>query len=292
MTNKSLVPHSDVRHLRSRPVWAAEGTSCRTNTRHAPRRSRSSPAEAAASARARRSRWPSAASTSSSRTLPPKRSQRRRSGDPRAGTKSGRAAARARQGRELRWVCGRAEATPARSVGARDARFSGQQRRIWRFALFADTSEATFDALVGVHFKGPFFLTQKLLPLLADGGRIVNVSTGLTRYVYPGLSVYAAVKRRARSADARARGRAGATPHHRQQRRAGRHRHGFWRWSDARRGPAEGRRRRDTARSHGRSGGRGRSDLVFAGRRHQVDHRTENRGHRRISTVRSGQRPR
>ncbi|NBD11306.1 MULTISPECIES: SDR family NAD(P)-dependent oxidoreductase [Corallococcus] len=59
---------------------------------------------------------------------------------------------------------------------------------------FAETTESTFDALVGVHFKGPFFLTQKLLPVLADGGRIVNVSTGLTRYTIPGVSVYAAVK--------------------------------------------------------------------------------------------------
>jgi NAD(P)-dependent dehydrogenase (short-subunit alcohol dehydrogenase family) len=42
--------------------------------------------------------------------------------------------------------------------------------------------------------KGPFFLTQKLLPLIADGGSIVNVSTGLARYVYPGFSAYAAVK--------------------------------------------------------------------------------------------------
>lgn len=47
---------------------------------------------------------------------------------------------------------------------------------------------------MGVHFKGPFFLTQKLLPVIADGGRIVNVSTGLTRYAFPGVSVYAAVK--------------------------------------------------------------------------------------------------
>lgn len=62
------------------------------------------------------------------------------------------------------------------------------------FAPFAETSEATFDELVDVHFKGPFFLTQKLLPTLADGGRIVNVSTGLTRYAYPGVSVYSAVK--------------------------------------------------------------------------------------------------
>lgn len=62
------------------------------------------------------------------------------------------------------------------------------------YSLFAETSEATFDELVAVHFKGPFFLTQKLLPLLADGGRIINLSTGLTRYAYPGCSTYAAVK--------------------------------------------------------------------------------------------------
>lgn len=62
------------------------------------------------------------------------------------------------------------------------------------YAPFTETSEASFDALVAVHFKGPFFLTQKLLPLLADGGRIVNLSTGLTRYVYPGFSAYAAAK--------------------------------------------------------------------------------------------------
>lgn len=59
---------------------------------------------------------------------------------------------------------------------------------------FTDTTEATFDLLVGAHFKGPFFLTQKLLPLIHDGGRIVNVTTGLTRYSFPGVSAYAAVK--------------------------------------------------------------------------------------------------
>lgn len=59
---------------------------------------------------------------------------------------------------------------------------------------FAATTEASFDTLVDVHFKGPFFLTQRLLPLVADGGRIVNVSTGLTRYAFPGVSAYAAVK--------------------------------------------------------------------------------------------------
>lgn len=62
------------------------------------------------------------------------------------------------------------------------------------YAPFPETSEAAFDELVAVHFKGPFFLTQKLLPLLVDGGRIVNLSTGLARYVYPGFSAYASVK--------------------------------------------------------------------------------------------------
>jgi NAD(P)-dependent dehydrogenase (short-subunit alcohol dehydrogenase family) len=59
---------------------------------------------------------------------------------------------------------------------------------------FAETSEAQFDELMNVHFKGVYFLTQRLLPLLADGGRIVNVSSGLTRFALPGYSAYAAMK--------------------------------------------------------------------------------------------------
>jgi NAD(P)-dependent dehydrogenase (short-subunit alcohol dehydrogenase family) len=55
------------------------------------------------------------------------------------------------------------------------------------------TAEA-FDLLVDVHLKGVVFLTQALLPLLADGGRIVNLSTGLARFVTEGWSVYASVK--------------------------------------------------------------------------------------------------
>jgi NAD(P)-dependent dehydrogenase (short-subunit alcohol dehydrogenase family) len=62
------------------------------------------------------------------------------------------------------------------------------------YALVADTTEAQFDGLVNVHFKGVFFLTQALLPLLADGGRIVNLSSGLTRVSFPGYGAYAAVK--------------------------------------------------------------------------------------------------
>lgn len=61
-------------------------------------------------------------------------------------------------------------------------------------ASIAETSEAQFDKLVDVHFKGVFFLTQALLPLIADGGRIVNLSSGLTRVAFPGFSAYAAVK--------------------------------------------------------------------------------------------------
>ncbi len=61
-------------------------------------------------------------------------------------------------------------------------------------ALIAETSEAQFDRLVNVHFKGVFFLVQALLPLLADGGRIVNLSSGLTRFSAPGYAAYAAVK--------------------------------------------------------------------------------------------------
>lgn len=56
------------------------------------------------------------------------------------------------------------------------------------------TSEAQFDRLVDVHFKGVFFLTQALLPQIADGGRIVNLSSGLTRVSAPGWGAYAAVK--------------------------------------------------------------------------------------------------
>lgn len=61
-------------------------------------------------------------------------------------------------------------------------------------APFIQTQEADFDQLVNVHFKGPFFLTQALLPLMVDGGRILNVASGLTRFVLPGFAAYAAVK--------------------------------------------------------------------------------------------------
>lgn len=62
------------------------------------------------------------------------------------------------------------------------------------YASIADTTEEQFDRLFDIHVKGPFFLTQKLLPLMADGGRIVNVSTGLARFALPGYAAYAAAK--------------------------------------------------------------------------------------------------
>lgn len=57
------------------------------------------------------------------------------------------------------------------------------------YAPFSEFSEAQFDELVNIHFKGPFFLTQQLLPLINDGGRILNVSSGLTRFALPGYSL-------------------------------------------------------------------------------------------------------
>ncbi len=61
-------------------------------------------------------------------------------------------------------------------------------------ASIEETTEAQFDEMVNVHFKGPFFLTQTLLPLLVDGGRILNISSGLARFSLPGSSAYASVK--------------------------------------------------------------------------------------------------
>jgi len=61
-------------------------------------------------------------------------------------------------------------------------------------APFVEISEAQFDLLMNVHLKGPLFLTQKLLPLIADGGRILNISSGLARFAMPGFAVYAAMK--------------------------------------------------------------------------------------------------
>lgn len=60
--------------------------------------------------------------------------------------------------------------------------------------LIKDTTEEQFDDLVDVNFKGVFFLTQKLIPLIADGGQVINISSGLARFAFPGVAVYGALK--------------------------------------------------------------------------------------------------
>lgn len=62
------------------------------------------------------------------------------------------------------------------------------------YASLTDTTEEQFDALMNVHVKGVLFLTQNILPLIRDGGSIVNVSSGLARFSLPGYGVYAAMK--------------------------------------------------------------------------------------------------
>ena len=59
---------------------------------------------------------------------------------------------------------------------------------------FEKTTEEEMDVLYNVHFKGVFLLTQKLLPLINDGGRIINLSSGLTRIIFPGSAAYGSMK--------------------------------------------------------------------------------------------------
>lgn len=62
------------------------------------------------------------------------------------------------------------------------------------YAPVADTTEEQLDAIFNIHYKGVFFLTQKLLPFINEGGGIVNISSGLTRITMPGSSVYGSLK--------------------------------------------------------------------------------------------------
>jgi NAD(P)-dependent dehydrogenase (short-subunit alcohol dehydrogenase family) len=62
------------------------------------------------------------------------------------------------------------------------------------YAAFAETTEQEFDRLMNIHVKAVFFLTQKLLPLIKDGGRIVNLSSGLARFALPGYAAYGTMK--------------------------------------------------------------------------------------------------
>ena len=60
--------------------------------------------------------------------------------------------------------------------------------------LIAETTEAQFDEMMNIHVKAPYFLTQKLLPVMNDGGRIINVSSGLARFSFPSRAPYAIMK--------------------------------------------------------------------------------------------------
>lgn len=62
------------------------------------------------------------------------------------------------------------------------------------YAPFIETTEEQFDTVYNIHYKGVFFLTQKALPYLNDGGRIINISSGLARFAFPGSSAYGSMK--------------------------------------------------------------------------------------------------
>ena len=85
-------------------------------------------------------------------------------------------------------------ATLGEAFGRQNFDFLVNNAGIGLYASFAETSEEMFDQLMNIQLKGPFFLTQKLLPLIADGGRILNVSSGLTRFSLPGYAAYATMK--------------------------------------------------------------------------------------------------
>jgi NAD(P)-dependent dehydrogenase (short-subunit alcohol dehydrogenase family) len=65
---------------------------------------------------------------------------------------------------------------------------------IGAYTSIADTSEQVFDSMVNIHLKAPYFITQKLLPVISDGGSIVNISSGLTRFSYSNYAPYAIMK--------------------------------------------------------------------------------------------------
>ncbi len=62
------------------------------------------------------------------------------------------------------------------------------------YQAFSETTEEQFDLMFNIHLKGVYFFTQKALPFLNDGGRIINISSGLTRFTFPNSSAYASMK--------------------------------------------------------------------------------------------------
>ena len=78
--------------------------------------------------------------------------------------------------------------------GRKDFDFLVNNAGIGLHAPFMETREDQFDQLMSIHLRGPFFLSQKLLPFMRDGGRVLNISSGLARFTTPGYSAYAAMK--------------------------------------------------------------------------------------------------
>lgn len=79
-------------------------------------------------------------------------------------------------------------------IGAQKFDFLVNNAGIGLTSPFAETSEEDFDILANIHLKSVYFITQKLLPLLNDGGEIVNISSGLTRIVYNDYALYSSLK--------------------------------------------------------------------------------------------------
>lgn len=113
-------------------------------------------------------------------------------------------AAKGRKALALQLDTGDTAAFPAFAAQVRDALATAWNRQDFDFLInnagmalyapFTEVTEAQFDGIIDVHFKGVVFLTQALLPTIKDGGRIVNISSGLARFSYPGSSIYGATK--------------------------------------------------------------------------------------------------
>ncbi|PUZ22945.1 short-chain dehydrogenase [Chitinophaga parva] len=86
------------------------------------------------------------------------------------------------------------KATLQSNFGADKFNFLVNNAGVGVYASVTETTEAQFDDMVNIHLKGVYFLTQRCLPILADGGRIINISSGLARFSTPGFSAYAAMK--------------------------------------------------------------------------------------------------
>ncbi|PUZ22453.1 NAD(P)-dependent dehydrogenase, short-chain alcohol dehydrogenase family [Chitinophaga costaii] len=86
------------------------------------------------------------------------------------------------------------QATLQNTFGASKFQFLVNNAGIGIYASFESTTEEQLDTLFNIQFKGTFFLTQKALPFLEDGGRIINISTGLARFSFPGYAAYASMK--------------------------------------------------------------------------------------------------